>query len=48
MESLGLLDAKAEALGAFVPEALDFSERILFVLALAGLVVGELERPCRA
>jgi DNA-binding CsgD family transcriptional regulator len=42
MESLGLLDA--EALGAFVPEALDFSEpEILFVLALAGLV--QLLRP---
>jgi DNA-binding CsgD family transcriptional regulator len=37
MESLGRLDA--EALRAFVPENLDFSEpEILFVLALAGLV----------
>lgn len=37
MESLGRLDA--EALGAFVPEDLVYSEpEILFVLALAGLV----------
>jgi DNA-binding CsgD family transcriptional regulator len=42
MESLGRLDA--EVLGAFVPEALVFSEpEILFVLALAGLV--QLLRP---
>jgi DNA-binding CsgD family transcriptional regulator len=42
MESLDRLDA--EALGAFVPEALDFSEpEILFLLALAGLV--QLLRP---
>jgi DNA-binding CsgD family transcriptional regulator len=42
MESLGRLDA--EALDAFVPEALVFSEpEILFVLALAGLA--QLLRP---
>ena len=42
MENLGILDA--EALGAFVPEALIPSEpEILFVLALAGLV--QLLRP---